>query len=114
LPSTQRIGLFVALSYLVLVLSGGIALDLLFPFLQPFGVRPGGAIGGVLADLLVSIFSTVGSLILVLALMASSLIVASGLRLSRAFLGLGRALRWTGAKLVEFIALQIAQHRLER
>lgn len=114
LPSTQRIGLFVALSYLVLVLSGGIALDLLFPFLQPFGVRPGGAIGGVLADLLVSIFSTVGSLILVLALMACSLIVASGLRLSRAFLGLGRALRWTGAKLVEFIALQIAQHRLER
>ncbi|HLV60348.1 MAG TPA: DNA translocase FtsK, partial [Fredinandcohnia sp.] len=95
-------------------LSGGIALELLFPSLQPFGARPGGAVGGVLADLLVAAFSTVGSLILVLAIMASSLIVASGMRLSRVFLGIGRGLRWLGTWVVEFVALQIAQHRLER
>src|SRR5690606_2391139 len=59
LPTTRRFGLLVSLSYLVLVLSGGIALDLLFPSLLPFGVRPGGALGGTLADLLASLFSTV-------------------------------------------------------
>lgn len=114
LPTTRRFNLLVSLSYLALVLGGGIVLDLLFPSLLPFGVRPGGALGGVLADFLASIFSTVGSVILVLAVMACALIVAAGVRLSRAFLAIGQGGHWLIQRTVDFLALQMAQHRLER
>ena len=113
-PSRPRLGLVAALSYLTLVLGGGVALDLLFPSLRPFDVRPGGAVGGTLANLLESIFSTVGSLILVVAAMACALIVASGWRLSRAFLALGSGARWLAREAADFLRLQLEQHRLER
>ena len=113
-PSRPRLGLVALLSYAVLVLGGGIALDLLFPSLRPFEVRPGGLVGGTLADALQAVFSTVGSLILVLAAMACALVVASGWRLSRAILALGAAFRWLGRQAVDFVRLQVEQHRLER
>ena len=113
-PSRPRLGGVAVLSYATLVLGGGIALDLLFPRLRPFEVRPGGIVGGTMADLLQSVFSTVGSLILVLATMACALVIASGWRLSRAVLALGAGLRWLGQQAVDFVRLQVEQHRLER
>jgi len=113
-PSGKRLGLVAALGYVTLVLGASMLVDLVVPSVRPFGARPGGALGGAAADLMASGFSLVGSVIVVLAAMAISLVVATGFQASRVALFAGRVGRGIALWIAAFVRAQVEQHRAER
>jgi len=113
-PGGKRLGLVAALGFVTLVVGGSMFVDLVLPSLRPFGARPGGALGGAAADLMQSGFSLVGSVIVVLATMAISLVVATGFEVSRIALFAGRVGRRLAVWFAGFVRAQVDQHRAER
>ncbi|HEY0840990.1 MAG TPA: DNA translocase FtsK 4TM domain-containing protein [Vulgatibacter sp.] len=113
-PAGKWLGLVAAVGHVAFILGASVFLDLVAPSLRPFGVRPGGALGGEAADRLASVFSLVGSVILVLAAMGVSLVIATGFKASRLALFVGHTGRRAALAFGAFVRAQVEQHRAER
>ncbi len=113
-PQEKRLGLVSALAYLALLVGASVLVDLLVPALRPFGARPGGSLGGAAADGMVGVFSLVGSAILIAAAMAASLVIATGLKVSRIAIFAAATGRKLGVWFSAFVRTQVEQHRAER
>ena len=113
-PRGRSVGLVPALCYGTLLLGAAMLLDLVAPDFRAFGARAGGAVGGALADRMVSGFSTVGSVVIVSALCTAALVISTGLKVSTIAMFLGQ----TGHNLAvwgaAFVRAQVEQHRAER
>ncbi|WP_373047703.1 DNA translocase FtsK [Vulgatibacter sp.] len=113
-PEGKQPGLVVSVAWLSVLAGLAVFIELVAPTATFFGARPAGALGGTGADLLRRVFSTVGSAILVLAMLAVSLVIAAGVKWSRLVLLLGNGARQLGAWVMAFVRAQIEQHREER
>ena len=113
-PNAPRPGTVTTAAFVAIVLCGAMLLDLVAPELRPFGARPGGWLGGVLADGMQRLFDVVGSVILVAAAMAASLVLAIGLPFSRIALFVGATAKRISLAVAAFVQKQIEQHRAER
>ena len=113
-PEGKRIGLVSALGYLAILVGASMLCDLLAPSLRWFGARPGGSLGGAAADGMATLFSVVGSVILVTAGVATALVIATGLKVSRISLFVGTTAKAAGRWIAAFVQAQIEQHRAER
>lgn len=113
-PEGKRLGLVSSLAFLAVLIGASMLVDLIAPSLRWFGERPGGALGGVAADGMESIFSLVGSAILVSAGIAAALVIATGFQVSKASLFAGRVTKASWRWFAAFVRAQLEQHRAER
>jgi S-DNA-T family DNA segregation ATPase FtsK/SpoIIIE len=113
-PTAARPGAIAVASFAAIVLCGAMLLDLVAPAWTPFGERPGGWLGGVLADGMVRLFGSVGAGILVSAALAAALILAIGLPFSRIALFCGAVAKRLSLAVAAFVQKQVEQHRAER
>jgi S-DNA-T family DNA segregation ATPase FtsK/SpoIIIE len=113
-PEEKRIGLPSALSWLSLVVLASMLMELLAPDLRPFGATPGGWVGRLFTGGMISVFSRVGTGILIVAGMLAALVVAAELEFRRIARFVGTTVKRLAAWIAAAVAAQVEQHRAER
>lgn len=113
-PRGRSVGLVPALCYGTLLLGAAMLLDLVAPDFRAFGARAGGAVGGALADRMVSGFSTVGSVVIVSSICTAALVISTGLKVSTIAMFLGETGKKLAIWVAAFVKTQVEQHRAER